>query len=89
MGALLVLSFAVSSEAKTTKLSDSQIRQRIIDASIASYPGNCPCPFNAMRNGRACGGRSAWSRQGGYSPVCYSREVTSEMIRRWREENGA
>ncbi|CCJ87803.1 hypothetical protein BN133_4180 [Cronobacter dublinensis 582] len=40
-----------------------------------------------MRNGRACGGRSAWSREGGYSPVCYKREVTAQMIREWRERN--
>jgi hypothetical protein len=48
-----------------------------------------------MRNGRSCGGRSAWSRQGGYAPICYEREVTQEMVRERqrqrreaREENG-
>jgi len=34
-----------------------------------------------MRNGRSCGGRSAWSRQGGHAPICYEREVTLEMVR--------
>ncbi|ELQ5995473.1 hypothetical protein R2203_001598 [Cronobacter dublinensis] len=68
-------------------LSDDQVKEQIIQESIADYPGNCPCPYNTMRNGRACGGRSAWSREGGYSPVCYKREVTAQMIREWRERN--
>lgn len=33
--------------------------------------GRCDCPYDLMRNGRACGGRSAYSRPGGRSPVCY------------------
>lgn len=64
-------------------LSDDQVKEQIIQESIDVYPGNCPCPYNAMRNGRACGGR----REGGYSPICYKREVTAEMIREWRERN--
>ncbi len=87
MCALLGFSLTVSSQAKSTAVSDNQIKQRIIEESIAAYPGNCPCPFNAMRNGRACGGRSAWSRKGGYAPICYSREVTTEMVKQWREAN--
>ncbi|MFM2088961.1 MAG: hypothetical protein RLZZ237_3830, partial [Pseudomonadota bacterium] len=64
-------------------------RQQIINASIASYPGRCPCPYNSAKNGSACGGRSAWSRPGGYAPICYEREITGEMVRQWRQENGA
>ncbi|MBB5367123.1 MULTISPECIES: hypothetical protein [unclassified Janthinobacterium] len=69
--------------------SDAQVRQQIIGESIASYPGRCPCPYNAAKNGSACGGRSAWSRKGGYAPICYDREITAEMVRKWRQENGA
>lgn len=89
MCALLGGFVSVTSQAKSAGISDNQIKQRIIEESIAAYPGNCPCPFNAMRNGRACGGRSAWSRQGGYSPICYSREVTTEMVKQWRAANAA
>lgn len=64
--------------------SDAQIKRAIIQESLASYPGPCPCPYNIMRNGRACGRRSAYSRPGGYSPVCYESDVTPEMIRRYR-----
>jgi len=69
--------------------SDAQVRQQIINASIASYPGRCPCPYHSAKNGSACGGRSAWSRPGGYAPICYEREITGEMVRQWRQENGA
>lgn len=67
-----------------THLSDEQVKQKIIESSISAYPGPCACPYNSMRNGRACGGRSAWSKAGGYSPICYKEEVTKAMITRWR-----
>jgi len=76
-------------EAKTSKQSDDQIRQLIIEDSIASYPGVCACPFNAARNGSSCGRRSAWSKQGGYSPVCYKKEVSKEMVDDWRNSHDA
>ncbi|MGE5880278.1 hypothetical protein [Klebsiella variicola] len=73
--------------AKSNSLSDDQVRQRIIDDSVASYPGTCACPFNTARNGSSCGGRSAWRKAGGYSPICYKKEVTKEMVKAWRQEN--
>ncbi|WP_419716130.1 SH3 domain-containing protein [Aureimonas altamirensis] len=35
------------------------------------YVGRCDCPYDRMRNGRRCGGNSAFSRPGGASPQCY------------------
>lgn len=35
------------------------------------YVGRCECPYDVMRNGRSCGGRSAYSRPGGAQPRCY------------------
>ena len=66
--------------------SDAQVRQSIIRDSIASYPGPCACPYSVMRNGRACGGRSAYSRPGGYAPICYPRDVTQAQIADWRRD---
>src|SRR5262249_33778500 len=66
------------------RVSDTQVRQTIIAQSIASYRGPCPCPYNVMRNGQACGGRSAYSRPGGASPICYPEQVTQSMIERYR-----
>ena len=49
--------------------------QQIINDSIARYPGNCACPYSLMSNGRKCGKRSAYSKPGGYAPLCYSNDV--------------
>ncbi|WP_374035876.1 hypothetical protein ACES2I_12590 [Bdellovibrio bacteriovorus] len=68
-------------------MSDDQIKAKIIQASIASTPGNCPCPYNTMRNGRRCGGNSAYSRPGGRSPLCYPEDVTQGMIREYRQRH--
>ena len=90
--AVMILSGLMSSEtalAKTSRLSDEQVKQQIIEESIASYPGVCACPFNSARNGSSCGKRSAWSKAGGYSPVCYTKEVTRDMVAQWRQSNEA
>ena len=58
----------------------SAVISALIAASQRSYPGNCPCPENRMRNGRRCGGNSAWSKGSGYSPLCYPSDVTQKMI---------
>lgn len=68
--------------------SDGDIKAAIIRESIASYPSVCACPYSTMRNGRACGGRSAWSKPGGYAPLCYDRDVTPELIRQYRASHG-
>ncbi|MET4749213.1 hypothetical protein [Bradyrhizobium sp. RT11b] len=45
----------------------------------------CACPDDRMRNGRACGGRSAYSRPGGAAPLCYPTDVPEAMIETYRE----
>jgi hypothetical protein len=41
----------------------------------ASKAGNCECPYDTDRAGRACGGRSAYSRLGGRSGAqCYTSD---------------
>lgn len=68
----------------TAQLSDEEIRKLLIQQSIAGYSGSCPCPYNVDRGGRRCGKRSAYIRPGGRSPLCYSKDVTAEMIKRYR-----
>lgn len=58
----------------------SIIIQRIIAESIASYPGSCACPYSTDRGGRRCGNRSAYSKPGGYAPICFAGDVTKSMI---------
>ncbi len=62
------------------KISPSIIIQRIIAESIAGYPGTCACPYSTDRRGRKCGSRSAHSKPGGYSPICFAGDVTRSMI---------
>ncbi len=66
--------------------SANQIRQLLIKQSIQSYPGNCPCPYNLARNGGRCGGRSAYSRPGGYSPLCFPADISDAMVDRYRKQ---
>ena len=73
--------------AAATRLSDAEVKQRIINESLASYPGHCPCPYNSDRAGRSCGGRSAWSRPGGYAPKCYPADVTRAEVEDYRQSH--
>ncbi|GKW24134.1 MULTISPECIES: hypothetical protein [Pectobacterium] len=86
--AVTLLSFSTPSMAKNSRISDEQIKEKIIQASISAYSGNCPCPYNSARNGSQCGKRSAWSRAGGYSPICYKGDVSRKMIDDWKMKNG-
>src|ERR1700722_4099369 len=89
---LIGLSFAMGSaglsQTKKSSKSDDEIKREIIKESIANYPGNCPCPYNADRAGRRCGGRSAYSRPGGASPICYPADVTAKMVADYRKRTG-
>jgi hypothetical protein len=88
LGLLLALFVNVgqSQQTKTAK-TDDEIRQAIIAQSIASYRGNCPCPYNSDKAGHKCGGRSAYSRPGGASPVCYAKDVTQKMVDDYKREH--
>ncbi|MEA3031253.1 MAG: hypothetical protein QOG13_2578 [Sphingomonadales bacterium] len=79
-----LLGLALSASPAFAFQSDAQIKQRIIRESTASYPGPCPCPYSVMRNGRSCGGRSAYSRPGGYAPICYPADVTQAQVADFR-----
>ena len=84
--ALSTLTLAVSVDARSS-LSEGQIKQRIIKQSIAEYPGNCACPYNSASNGSSCGRRSAWSRGGGYAPMCYAKDVSKAQVSGWRSSH--
>jgi hypothetical protein len=70
-------------------LTDQQIRQAIIQESLSTYPGNCPCPYNVDRAGRSCGRRSAYSKPGGYEPLCYPDDITNEMVKDYRRNHSS
>jgi hypothetical protein len=73
-------------------LTAAAIAAIIIQASRAQYHASgrpCACPDDSMRNGRACGGHSAYSRPGGASPLCYPSDVTAAMIDSYRERQAS
>jgi Bacterial SH3 domain len=58
----------------------AQIVKILMAQSQSRYSGSCPCPYNTDRGGRRCGGRSAYSRPGGASPLCYESDVSAAMV---------
>ena len=83
-GLLAVLAAIGIASSAAIAQSDAQVKQSIIRESIAAYPGPCPCPYSVIGHGRSCGGRSAYSRPGGYAPICYPADVTRDQIETWR-----
>ncbi|ANF81359.1 hypothetical protein A3K93_03560 [Acinetobacter sp. NCu2D-2] len=81
---LVGLCVAFGAEAKQSSQSVDAIKQKIIKESIESYPGNCPCPYNTVRNGSRCGKRSAYNRAGGYSPIGYTEDVSDRMVKEYK-----
>jgi len=70
-----------------TVLTAAAIALMLVKASRETYYASgrpCACPDDVMRNGRRCGNRSAYSRPGGASPLCYQRDVTASMIETFR-----
>ena len=52
-------------------------------SSSSSYSGNCACPYDTASDGSNCGARSAWSKSGGASPVCYTTENVTQSFDEW------
>ena len=68
-------------------LTDAVVAAMIIAASISAYKASgrpCACPDDMMRNGRRCGGNSAWARAGGAKPLCFISDITASMINAFR-----
>jgi hypothetical protein len=68
--------------------SDDDIRFRIIEESMAAFPGKCPCPQSLLNSGKRCGKNSAYSKKGGGArPKCYPSDVSDAQVKRYREES--
>jgi len=51
--------------------SDVEIRTAIVQQSIRSYQGLCPCPYSASN----CQGHSAYDKPGNQSVYCYTKDI--------------
>jgi hypothetical protein len=85
---LLFLLFFIPLFSFAEQTQEQQIIQNIISESIANYFGNCPCPYNRASNGSSCGRRSAYSKVGGYAPICFAKDVTPSMISIYKHKHG-
>jgi hypothetical protein len=71
------------------RLSETRIRQRIMQHSLAPYAARCVCPYQTQdARGHSCKGRHevvTTSPQ----PICYPRQVTSAMITHWKQTHAS
>lgn len=84
----LAVALAAATPAVAQRASDDDIKRQMIAESIAGYRGACPCPDNRMKNGARCGGRSAYSRPGGASVLCYPADITPTMLEDYKRRRG-
>jgi hypothetical protein len=76
-----------SPENKRNTMTDAAVIAAVILGSIAAYKAMgkpCACPSDTMKNGRSCGGNSAWSRGGGFKPLCFPTDITAGIIQAYR-----
>ena len=87
MKKLLLVLVLVAVPTASFAVTDQEVRDMLIKESLQSYPGPCPCPYNTMRNGRSCGGHSAYSKPGGYSPLCYQKDIPDQIVQAYRAKH--
>ena len=75
---------AQSAAGRQSGPSDAEIRRILVRQSISRYSGSCPCPYNTDRAARRCGRRSAYSKPGGASPLCYPGDVSDRAVAAYR-----
>ena len=92
LGAIFVLGFAAActDEQDLSDAEIAEIKKILIERSIFeyfAYKGNCPCPYNFDVVGRRCGERSAHTKPGGASPLCYDSDVSDWMVKRYKDNS--
>src|SRR5438552_8920417 len=73
-------------------LTAAAIAAIIVQASRDQYHATgrpCACPDDTARNCSSCGGRSAYSRPGGASPLCYPSDVSAAVIELYRQRQAS
>jgi hypothetical protein len=81
----------IENKAGTSDQTDAAIAAMIVQESRNAYYATghpCACPDDLMRNGRRCGGTSAYIRPGGAHPLCSAADVSPEMVRQYRARAG-
>lgn len=79
---LALLALLLSSSACAN--ADDQLRDQLIARSIASYSGQCPCPYSTRRGGAACGDRSSYSQGNSRGLYCFRKDVPAAVLAQHR-----
>jgi len=87
--AVVVAVFCTAAVAAEPRISDSEIRQRMVRESVASFLGtSCPCPYSVARDGKLCRDDSAYARGRGGKLYCYEHDISEAMIKQYRAQRG-
>ena len=78
LGGLLLAGPALAGD-----MTDGQVRERIVEESVAAHAGSCACPDEFDAISRACA-RSAQGKSGGEKVVCYPHEISDQQVREYR-----
>lgn len=71
----------------TCALTNAQIKQKIIERSIAEYLNSyliCPCPYSKDKYGNPCGENNAWTVSKHKSVYCYPADVPASAVQQYR-----
>src|SRR6476659_3400228 len=71
------INYSPSASAESSELG---IRTAIVQQSITSYQGACPCPYS----GPDCPGRSAYDKPNDQPVYCYTKDVPADMVSSYR-----
>ncbi len=70
------------------RMQDEEIRKILVEESVATYSGHCPCPYSYARDRSQCADASAYSMARAPSLLCYAADVTRHMIQDYRVRRG-
>jgi len=70
------------------RISDREIKTTLIQQSIQDYGKSCPCPYSKSPSGGQCGLNSAYSKTGRLALLCYPSNITTKMVKDYRDKNG-
>ena len=85
---IAVAIFCIWGASSALALTDGQVRDLMIKASIASFKDACPCPYSFTSQGLRCGTQSAWSKHDGKGPACYRQDIGDPAVADYRKQNG-
>ena len=92
VGGLVAAALSVPTNAAV--VNGTAISQQQLNSDVSAIAGSpyYQCYLNSedylASNGSQCGKRSAYSKPGGYTPLCYPSDISDEAVKAWRARHG-